>query len=63
VKAQGLPEEPAEQDAPLILQLENRQLAEGVALTEIDESTPSLQPLGQLGETEPEPEATVVVKV
>ena len=63
VNWQGLLEEPPEQDAPLIVQLENCQLVEGVAVTEIDEPAPSLQPLGQLGETEPEPEVTLVVKV
>jgi hypothetical protein len=63
VKAQGLLEDPPEQDAPDMIQLENCQLAEGVALTEINEPTPSEQPLGQLGETEPEPETTLVVKV
>lgn len=63
VNWQGLLEEPPEQDAPDIVQLENCQLAEGVAVTEIDEPTPSEQPLGQSGLTEPEPEATFVVRV
>ena len=63
VKVQGLLEEPLEQDAPLALQLENCQLVEGVAATEIAEPTPSEQPLGQLGLTDPEPEATFVLKV
>jgi hypothetical protein len=63
VKVHGLLEEPAEHDALVILQLENCQLAEGVAITEIDEPTPSEQLLGQFGLTEPEPEATLVVKV
>jgi hypothetical protein len=63
VKAQGLLEEPAEQDAPLMPQLENCQLAEDVAVTEIDEPTPSEQPLVHPGEIEPEPEATFVVRV
>jgi hypothetical protein len=62
VNWQGLLEEPPEQDAPLIVQLEKCQLVEGVAVTGIDEPTSSLQPLGQFGETEPEP-ATLVVKV
>jgi hypothetical protein len=61
-KVQGLLEEPPEHEPPLTLQLENCQLAEGVAVTEINEPTPSEQPLGQLGETEPEPERTLVVK-
>jgi hypothetical protein len=63
VKAQGLLELPPEHDAPVMLQLENCQLAEGVAVTEIDEPTASEHPLGQFGETDPEPEATFVVKV
>jgi hypothetical protein len=63
VKAQGLLDDPPEQDAPVTLQPENSQLAEGVTVTEIDEPTASEHPLGQLGETEPEPEATFVVKV
>jgi hypothetical protein len=63
VKIQGLLDEPPEQDTPVILQLENCQLAEGVAVTEFDEPTPSGQPLGQFGLTEPEPESTFVVKV
>jgi len=62
-KVQGLLEGPPEHDAPVTLQPENCQSAEGVAATEIDEPTPSEQPLGQFGETEPEPEATLVVKV
>jgi hypothetical protein len=63
VKVQGLLEEPPEQDAPVTLQLENCQLAEGDAVTEIDEPAPSAQPLGQFGLTDPEPEATFVVNV
>jgi hypothetical protein len=63
LKLQGLPEEPPEQETPLALQLENCQLAEGVAITEIDEPTPSEQPLGQLGLTDPEPAAIFVLKV
>jgi hypothetical protein len=63
VKVHGLLEEPPEQDAPLILQLENCQVAEGVAITEIDDPTRSLQPLGQFGLTEPDPEPTFVANV
>jgi hypothetical protein len=63
VKVQGLLEEPPEQEAPDMVQLENCQSAEGVALTEINELTVSEQPLGQLGQTEPEPEETFVVRV
>ena len=62
-KVQGLLEAPPEQDAPDTVQLENCQLVLGVAVTEIDDPTPSEQPPEQLGETEPEPEATFVVKV
>ncbi len=60
-KAQGLLEAPPEHDAPDTAQVENCQLVEGIALTEIEEPTSSEQPLGQLGLTEPEPEATFVV--
>jgi len=63
VNSQGLLEEPPAQDAPDMDQLENCQLAEGVAVTDIEEPTSSEQPLGQLGATEPEPEATFVVRV
>jgi len=63
VKVQGLLDGPPEQDAPVMLQLENCQLADGVAATEFDEPTPSRQPLGQFGLTEPEPESTFVVRV
>jgi hypothetical protein len=63
VNWQGLLEEPPEQEAPDIVQLENCQLAEGVALTEMDEPNSSEQPLGQLGETDPEPETISVVNV
>ena len=56
-------EEPPRQDAPDMVQLENCQLVEGVPVIDIEEPTSSEQPLGQLGETEPEPEATFVVKV
>jgi len=62
-KAHGLVEEPPEQDAPLMLQPENCQLTEGVAETEIGVPTTSAHPLGQLGDTEPDPEATFAVKV
>ena len=62
VNVHGLLEEPPEHEAPLILQLENFQLVDGVAVTEIDELTCSWQPLGQSGDTEPEPEATFVVR-
>jgi hypothetical protein len=62
VNAHGLPVAPPEQDTPLTLQLENFQLLEGVAVTEIDDPTPSEQPLGQFGLTVPEPEVTPVVK-
>ena len=63
VKVQGLLNEPPEQDAPDTVQPENCQLAEGVAVTEIEEPTASEHPLGQLGLTEPEPEAILLVKV
>jgi len=63
VKVHGLLEEPPEQDAPDTVQLENCQLAEGVAITETEEPTAAEHPLGQFGETDPEPEATFVVKV
>ena len=63
VKVHGLLEEPPEHDAPVILQLENVHPEEGVSIMEIDEPTASEQPLGQLGLTDPEPEATLVVKV
>ena len=59
----GLPVEPPEQEAPDVVQLENCQLAEEVAITEIEEPTASEHSLGQFGETEPEPEATFVVKL
>jgi hypothetical protein len=60
VNVQGSLEGPPEQDAPDVVQLENCQLADGFAATEIDEPTASEHPLGQLGETDPEPEAFVV---
>lgn len=61
VKAQGLLEEPPEQEAPDKVQLENRQPELGVAVTVTGEPTASEHPLGQFGLTEPEPEATFVV--
>ena len=63
VKVQGLPNEPLEQDAPVTVQLENTYPEATVAVTETEDPTASEHPLGQFGETEPEPEATFVVKL
>lgn len=63
VKIHGLLDEPPEHDAPITFQMENCQLEDGFAPTVIEEPTALEQPLAQLGESEPEPEATFVVKV
>jgi hypothetical protein len=65
VNVQGLLDEPPEQDAPDMVQLENCQLVDGVAVTETGELTAVEQPSGpgQFGLTDPEPEATPVVKI
>ncbi|MGA2462687.1 MAG: hypothetical protein ABSF82_14820 [Candidatus Bathyarchaeia archaeon] len=60
VKTQGS----VEQDTfSAVDQAENHHPEEGVAETVTDEPTASEQPLGQLGLTEPEPDATFVVNV
>jgi hypothetical protein len=63
VNVHGFDEDPPEQDAPVTVQLEKAQPDEAVAVTLTDEPTASEQPLGQLAETDPEPEATFVVSV
>ena len=63
VKVQGLLNEPSEQDAPVTVQLENTYPEATVAVTETEEPIASAHLLGQFGETEPEPEATFVVKL
>ena len=57
----GLVAEPPEQDAPVMLQLENVQPEEAVAVRETNTPTDSEHPLEQSGAIEPEPEATFVV--
>jgi hypothetical protein len=52
-----------EQETFWVVQLENLQLELGFAVTVTVESIPSEHPLEQLGETEPLPEPTIVVKV
>ena len=65
VNWQGLAEDPPEHTLPLTIQPENCHVAEGVAVTDTGEPTSSWHEvgLGQLGETDPWPEATLVVNV
>jgi len=63
VNVHGLVVEPPEHEAPVIVQLENAHPEAGVGVTVIGDPTGSEQPLGQFGLTEPEPEATFVVRV
>lgn len=59
----GFDEAPPEQDAPVTVQLENAHPEVAVAETETDDPTCCWQPLGQLGETEPDPASTLVINV
>jgi hypothetical protein len=62
VKAQGLRLLPPVQEAPVTVQVENTHPGLAVAETEIGAPEPSWQPEGQFGETDPEPDAIVVVR-
>ena len=65
VNVQGLFEGPPAHDAPVVVQPENRQLADGFAVTVTVEPTTTEQPPGpgQFGLTEPAPASTSVKSV
>ena len=62
MKLHGLTLLPLEHDAPVIVHEENTHPAFAVAETEIWAPNASRHPEEQAGETDPEPEATFVVK-
>ena len=63
VKVHGLLVKPPAHETPRVVHLENCQVTEGVAVTVIRDPTVFEHPLGQLGVTDPSPEATFVVKM